>query len=392
MNSSVSANYGFNLQPWDIHAAESVYPGGSCGPICTPPVIGAQPTSRTIVAGQSTTLSVTATGTAPLSYQWYRGNSGNTSSPIAGANSSSVSVAPATTTNYWVRVSNACGVMDSKTAAVTVTPQTPTGRGVIGDFSGDGRADPTVFRPSTGFWYSLAFSATRWGSPGDRIVPADYDGDRRTDIAFFRPSNTRWFILLSAGGSREVTFGQAGDIPVPGDYNGDGLAEPAVYRPSTGYWYNSENRFAPTRWGVSTDHAVPADYDGDGRTDIAIFRPSDGRWHILHRAGTTREIQWGQSGDQPVPADYNGDGDAEVAVYRPSQGLWYISENAYPTTRWGNSADIATPADYDGDGRSDICIFRPSTGEWHILHFAGTTRLVSLGQSGDIPALRPQTR
>jgi hypothetical protein len=83
------------------------------------PVITANPTSRTINLGQSTTLTVTATTSGVTNYQWYQGNTGNTSAPV-GSNSSSLIVTPSVTTNYWVRVSNACGNADSATATVTV--------------------------------------------------------------------------------------------------------------------------------------------------------------------------------------------------------------------------------------------------------------------------------
>jgi hypothetical protein len=121
MNSSVSGNYGFTLQPWDIHAAQSVYPGGSCGPTCTPPGITSQPPSTTVAAGSSTTLTLTATGTETLTYQWYIGSSGNTSNPISGATSRSLTVRPGATTSYWVRVTNSCGSANSSTATVTVS-------------------------------------------------------------------------------------------------------------------------------------------------------------------------------------------------------------------------------------------------------------------------------
>ena len=89
---------------------------------CTaPPAITQQPASPTINPGQPTTLSVTAT--QAVSYQWYTGTSGVTTNPIPGATNSSVIVAPTTTTNYWVRVSNACGFTNSVTATVTVNPQ-----------------------------------------------------------------------------------------------------------------------------------------------------------------------------------------------------------------------------------------------------------------------------
>jgi PKD repeat protein len=93
---------------------------------CTPPSITAQPQNTAITSGQTATLSVTATGTASLNYQWYQGSSGDTSQPI-GTNAASFTT-PALTTNtsYWVRVSNACGHADSATATVSTNCQAPT--------------------------------------------------------------------------------------------------------------------------------------------------------------------------------------------------------------------------------------------------------------------------
>ena len=48
------------------------------------PTITAQPADQTLTAGQSATFNVTASGTAPLSYQWQK-NGG----AIAGANAAS---------------------------------------------------------------------------------------------------------------------------------------------------------------------------------------------------------------------------------------------------------------------------------------------------------------
>jgi titin len=92
---------------------------------CVPPSVTTQPQSQTIQSGQTATLSVTAAGTAPLSYQWYRGNKGDTSNPISGATSNSYTTPALTaTTSNWVRVSNDCGSVDSNAATVTV-PQVP---------------------------------------------------------------------------------------------------------------------------------------------------------------------------------------------------------------------------------------------------------------------------
>ena len=73
------------------------------------PRITVQPaTTTTINSGETATLSVTATGTS-LVYQWYAGESGDTSNPVAGANAASFTTEALTASaSYWVRVSNNC--------------------------------------------------------------------------------------------------------------------------------------------------------------------------------------------------------------------------------------------------------------------------------------------
>ena len=88
--------------------------------ILTAPVITTQPQSQTIPSGATATLSVVASG-GGLSYQWYQGNSGDTSMPIGGATSDTYTTpALITTTSYWVRVSNPAGSADSQTAIITI--------------------------------------------------------------------------------------------------------------------------------------------------------------------------------------------------------------------------------------------------------------------------------
>jgi formylglycine-generating enzyme required for sulfatase activity len=87
---------------------------------CASPAILAQPAGQTIATGATTDLTVKASGSAPLSYQWYEGVKGITTKPV-GTNSATLRTpaltAPAT---YWVRVTNACGQADSAAAAVSV--------------------------------------------------------------------------------------------------------------------------------------------------------------------------------------------------------------------------------------------------------------------------------
>lgn len=94
------------------------------------PSISVQPASDIRSGGETATLFVTAAGTAPLTYQWYRGQTGDTSQQIAapaGTQSSYTTPALWATTSYWVRVSNAYATVDSQTATITIQLPAPTG-------------------------------------------------------------------------------------------------------------------------------------------------------------------------------------------------------------------------------------------------------------------------
>ncbi len=88
-----------------------------------PPTITAQPASKTVLAGQTATFTVTATGAAPLTYQWNNGGAA-----ISGATSASYTTPATTTANsgsqFTVTVSNASGSVTSNAATLTVTSGT----------------------------------------------------------------------------------------------------------------------------------------------------------------------------------------------------------------------------------------------------------------------------
>ena len=94
-------------------------PGYTPPPKGNAPTITQQPTSVTVTAGQAATFSVTATGTAPLNYQWYL------NSAAAGTNSSSYTIAAATVAQtgaqIYVTVTDAVGSATSATVTLTVS-------------------------------------------------------------------------------------------------------------------------------------------------------------------------------------------------------------------------------------------------------------------------------
>ena len=88
---------------------------------CTAPTITRQPQDVTVSRYARATLSVSAAGTSPISYQWYKGSSGSTTTPIAGATGATYTTPQLSqTTRYWVRVKNGCGSVASRTVTVTV--------------------------------------------------------------------------------------------------------------------------------------------------------------------------------------------------------------------------------------------------------------------------------
>ena len=96
-------------------------------PTGTAPQIVTQPQSTTIPLDSSATLSVNATGTGPLSYQW-----SENANALAGASAASLTT-PAlqmadSGDKFTVTVSNAFGSVTSDVATITIGPRSPDAR------------------------------------------------------------------------------------------------------------------------------------------------------------------------------------------------------------------------------------------------------------------------
>src|SRR5207247_10353277 len=83
-------------------------------PSGTAPTITTQPLSQTIASGSTATMSVVASGSATLTYQWYLGTSGNTASPIGGATASSYTTPPLKIGRAsWTRMGHGVGAAET---------------------------------------------------------------------------------------------------------------------------------------------------------------------------------------------------------------------------------------------------------------------------------------
>jgi glucose/arabinose dehydrogenase len=126
----------------------------------TAPSIVTHPSNATVSEGQPATFWVTATGTAPLSYQWQKNNVAITGATTSSYTISSTQVSDAGA--YRVIVSNSAGSAPSNAAQLTVTP-----------FNAPPEA--TIITPAAGALYRggdvISFSGDAT-DPGNGTLPA----------------------------------------------------------------------------------------------------------------------------------------------------------------------------------------------------------------------------
>ncbi len=111
-----------NVGTYSLRVTNAAGPATSAGATLTvnyPPAITTAPQSQTVTLGNSAGFTVAATGTAPLSYQWYF----NTNTSVAGANSAMLTITNAQLVDagvYSVLVTNHFGAITSSQASLTV--------------------------------------------------------------------------------------------------------------------------------------------------------------------------------------------------------------------------------------------------------------------------------
>ena len=358
MNSTVNSSYGFTLQPWDVNAAQSVYPGGVCGgPACIPPVITSQPQSMNVTFGTTRPISVSATGTN-LRYQWYFGRAGDTSSPIAGGTAAAISASGLYTRLYWVRVYNECGSADSATAVVSVLGSAAAGSNAVrlrpvaagwrmvgaADFTGDSNED-ILLQSSSGqlvVWNTIRggviftdnFVSPRPVSSSWRaILVADFNADTRPDILLQNQVSNDIYVWTMNGLSATNTEHYIGRtapgwrVVAGGDLNRDGSVDLIVS--------NAASRQNAV-WRLS----------GLGVVSTEIFLPGTAPGWEIQAVG-----------------DLSGDGWRDIVVRNTSTGdnaVWVmngytvVSDSTY-LPRVANTAwRIVSSSDFNGDGRVDL--------------------------------------
>ncbi|MBZ5587017.1 MAG: hypothetical protein LAO05_00460 [Acidobacteriia bacterium] len=322
---------------------------------CTSPSITFQPQSQSIGSGQTATLSVTATGTTPLSYQWYQGSSGTTSNPV-GTNASGLTTSTLTaTTSFWVRVTNACGQADSAAATVTVGAGPPTtsfvqegpklvGTGAMGSafqgssvaLSSDGNTAivggprDTFIHPgdyAAGAAWVFTRTGVVWTQQGPKLVGAGAVGDAAQG----------WSVAISADGNTAI---------VGGLNDNDGVGAAWVFTRTGAVWTQQGSKLVGTGAIGPAAEGGSVALSADGNTAIVGGSKDNGgsgaAWVFTRSGG-----EWTQQGSKLV-----GIGSTATAQQGFSVSL----------SGDGNSVIFGGP--WDSDNAGAAWVFTRSGGEW----------------------------
>jgi hypothetical protein len=317
-------------------------------------------------------------------------------------------------------------IIGSGTSTPSTMPKSDvlTTTALVGDFTGDGRADVIVTQPTytftplhagaSGGQFSITTptEAYNWlNLPGTTSIVGDFDGDHRSDVLMFRAGWQSTPIYFGGGtGSFRYTnvveasgwnlMNDTTTQKLVGDFDGDGRTDLAlwkagwsstpVYRSNGAGGFVFTNYVTPSWVNDPAARRLIGDFNGDGRSDILLARSGWSTNPVLFSNGngsfrtTNLGLPWNVLNDPDtvgLVADVDGDGRADVAMWHPGWNSTpiYLSNgdgtfrfvNYLTSTLVNSRATEKRLGDFDGDGRPDIFMFTPGSSSAAILYGLG---------------------
>lgn len=156
----------------------------------------------------------------------------------------------------------------SNESSIIVALGGPANDPIVGDFSGNGKADFVTVWQLVRFWTiknaaGELLSSLPWGAEGDTPLACRWDVDAAADRAIVRVNQNftlDWYVATSSGAVVTKNFGSIGDTPhCNGDYDGDGRGDMRVFRNNSGEWFiktSKTSKLKKYQFGLPGDIAL----------------------------------------------------------------------------------------------------------------------------------------
>jgi len=358
-----------------------------------------QPQDSTILDGETTTLTVGASGTGSLSYQWYR-----SSSAISGATAGSYSTS--TTGSYYVEVTSTLNgttvTLTSSAALISIGSYSATaaisspGIDMIGAMlTGTGEVIITGGYTVSGASIESTYSYFINPIPDEMLSNSTYPYILVPTItasnaaSYYSPTTATWTTATAMSGSRynhtATTLADGSIFVVGGTSDGStGLATSEIYDRTANTWTSKANITNARYWHTATTLGngkilVAGGYTTNSTTttsDCRLYTPSSNTWSSTGAMATARAEHSAivlADGRVLVTGGYSGSASLSSSeIYDPSLGTW-SSATAMSSQR-RNHASITMPNgltlitggrnDATPSGLSTVAIYNPANNSW----------------------------
>jgi len=221
---------------------------------------------------------------------------------------------------------------------------------LAGNFLGGPEAELVVYRRAARSTFlvqrpGLAPTVLRFGTATDEPVVGDWDGDGRANPGLRAPDSSVFRLRTPAGVTR-ISFGAAQDRPVAGDWNGDGTWEVGVRRANGRFVLRAADGATTTvALGDLDDLPVTGDWNGDRRTDLGVYDQATATFtlRVTDAEGLAwiAQVPFGQPGDLPVAGDWDGNLTTEVGVWNPPTATFSERRAASATAARSRTARVS---------------------------------------------------